>query len=89
MAASSETDTDNEGGVIVRLGPVQQAAVAIYVTDPAHEQTACWIEDGRLVIADLKAARQAVNDGSDSAFEDGDSEMVRALVGLYLRLCKM
>jgi len=74
--------------VIVRLGPLQLAAVQIYVTDPAHEQTACWLEGDRLVIADLDAARDAVNEASDSAYDDGDGAMVRALVGLYLRLCR-
>ena len=40
------------------------------------------------MIEGLGAAREAVNEAPESAYDDGDGAMVRALVGLYLRLCK-
>lgn len=72
----------------VCLGPIQQAAVAIYVTDPAHEQTACWLDGDRLVIADLDATLDALIEGANSADCDGDWEFRRALERVFRRVCR-
>ena len=74
-----------------RLGAVQQAAVQIYVTDPAHElpETVLRLEDERLVVADLEAAFSALMDGANSC-SDGcgprDMDCWRALTSLAQRV---
>ena len=74
-----------------RLGAVQQAAVQIYVTDPAHElpEEVLRLEGERLVVTDLEAAFEALMGGANSC-SDGcgprDMECWRALTSLAQRV---
>lgn len=73
----------------IALGSTQYQAVGMYVAESVHEQTACWLERGRLAFRDAEAAWEVVNEGANSADYDRDAEFRDALTGVSRRLARL